>query len=54
MVGSITNTIPHPVVPLAYKTLQQIITDNDIQRTLEHILRKRAPHICGKAEDLQK
>ena len=48
------NTILRPDAPPAYKSLQHVITEDDGPRMLGHDLRKRAPHLGGKAEDIQK
>ena len=50
----IANAILHPATSLAYKYLQQVIAEDDEWRMLEHVLQKIAPHLGGKAEDLQK
>ena len=48
------NTIIWPIPPISYKSLQCFITKDDRWRMIEDVFQKRAPHLCGKAEYLQK
>ena len=40
---AITNAIIFPEEPLAYKSFQHVITEDDGWRTIEHILKKIPP-----------
>ena len=51
---SIPSAILIPAATLPYKDLQYVITEDDLWEMFEHVLRKWAPHISGKVEDLQK
>ena len=50
----IPNTILSTTSPLAYKDPQHVITEDGGWIMLEHVLRKKAPRLGHKAEDLQK
>ena len=51
---TIPNTILLPTENLAYNTHQDVITKDDGWKILKHIFYRWAPHIGGKAEDMQK
>ena len=50
LVKAIPNYIVLPSETLTYKALQHIITEDDGWRMFKHVLRKRSPHLGGKAE----
>ena len=51
---AIPNPTLRPDVPITYKNLQQVITEDDSRRMIKHFIRKRAPCLGGKVENIQK
>ena len=51
---AIPNFISCTDTPMAYKTLQHIITEDGVWKIPENLLRHWAPHPGDKEEDLQK
>ena len=51
---AILNAILRPATPLAYKPPQHVIMEYYGTIILKHVLHKRAPHLSGKLEYLQK
>jgi hypothetical protein len=58
MARALAKLIPEAITkvaaPLAYKAIQQCLTEDDGWIMLEHLLQRRAPHLGGQANDLQK